>query len=116
METRRPLIVEIKRGSLEDGPGIRTVVFFKGCPLRCVFCQNPETQEPGAEVFFSPKECIECGACAANCPEGAIDLASSERVRHERCARCGRCAETCPGKGLRQIGVYFPVEVLAGIL
>ena len=63
-----PSIVAVKRHSLEDGPGIRSVVFFKGCPLRCVFCQNPETQDPRPEIAFYEERCIRCGQCAAACP------------------------------------------------
>jgi pyruvate formate lyase activating enzyme len=111
-----PLIVDIKRDSREDGPGIRSVVFFKGCPLRCLFCQNPETQDPKVEIVFSDKECIHCGTCAMNCPQGAIDLGFSERIHRDKCLRCGRCASVCPGKGLRQIGFHYPVEVLTDIL
>ena len=66
-----PLIVDIKRHSLEDGPGIRSVVFFKGCPLRCVFCQNPETQDFGPQIVFRSRRCIDCGACVAACPQQA---------------------------------------------
>lgn len=115
-ESRVPLIVDVKRNSLEDGPGIRSVVFFKGCPLRCAFCQNPEAQDPEAEIAFSARECIRCGECAMVCPQGAIDLEFSGRIRREKCLRCGKCAGICPGKGLRRIGSYYPVEVLTGIL
>jgi len=111
-----PLIVDIKRHSLEDGPGIRSVVFFKGCPLRCIFCQNPETQDPGLEIAFSPKECIQCGRCAEVCPQGAIDLEFPGRIHRERCIRCGECARICPGKGLRLMGAYYPAETLTEIL
>lgn len=111
-----PLIVDIKSHSLEDGPGIRTVVFFKGCPLRCVHCHNPETQDKGIEIAFLPSDCIRCGTCAEVCPEGAIDLASPGRILRKRCTRCGRCAEECPGRGLSLIGVYYPVARLADIL
>jgi pyruvate formate lyase activating enzyme len=61
--------VDIKRHSLEDGPGIRSVVFFKGCPLRCVFCQNPETQEFGPEIAFRSRRCIDCKSCIGACPQ-----------------------------------------------
>lgn len=111
-----PLIVEIKRHSLEDGPGIRSVVFFKGCPLRCLFCHNPEAQEPGLEILFSPTECISCGACAEACPMGAASLGLTERIDRERCRRCGRCVQACPGRGLRQVGTFYPVEELAELL
>lgn len=116
MEVRRPLIVEVKRGSLEDGPGIRTVVFFKGCPLRCVFCQNPEAQGPGPEIAFVAQRCIRCGSCSAQCQQNAIDLLASSRIDRRRCDLCGRCAAECPSGALRLIGKYWPVETLAELL
>ena len=113
---KRPLVVDIKRHSLEDGPGIRTVVFFKGCPLNCIFCQSPETVDPEVEIAFSQRECIRCGSCAEICPEDAIDFELPERIRRDRCLRCGKCAHVCPGKGLRKIGSYYSVDTLAEIL
>lgn len=111
-----PLIVDIKRHSLEDGPGIRSVVFFKGCPLRCIFCHSPETQSRGVEIAFSPRECIHCGSCRDACPQGAIDLEFPGRIQREKCISCGTCAGVCPGKGLRLIGSYYSVETLTEIL
>ena len=111
-----PLVVEIKRDSHEDGPGIRSVVFFKGCPLRCVFCHSPETQDPKGEIVFSARECTNCGICVDSCPQGAIELSRPERIDREKCLRCGQCAGVCPGDGLRLIGRYYPVEELMEIL
>ena len=115
-KVKSPLIFDIKRHSLEDGPGIRSVAFFKGCPLRCIFCQNPESQDPGVEIAFSVRECIHCGRCADVCPQGAIDLEFPGRIHREKCTRCGECVRVCPGKGLRRIGAYYSVETLTGIL
>ena len=103
---KTPLIVDIKRDRREDGPGIRSVVFFKGCSLRCVFCQNPETQSSGVEIAFSSRECIRCGKCAEACPQRAVDLQLPGRIQRDKCNLCRRCAEVCPGKGLRMIGAY----------
>lgn len=111
-----PLIVDIKRHSLEDGPGIRSVVFFKGCSLRCIFCHSPETQNRRVEIAFSPRECIHCGSCRDACPQGAIDLEFPGRIQREKCISCGTCAGVCPGKGLRLIGSYYSVETLTEIL
>lgn len=111
-----PLIVDIKRHSLEDGPGIRSVVFFKGCPMRCIFCQNPEAQETVQEIAFSDKDCIRCGRCKDVCPHGAIDVEISTLIDRDKCTRCGECTKTCPGNGLRLIGKYYPVETITEIL
>ena len=111
-----PLIVEIKRHSLEDGPGIRSVVFFKGCPLRCTFCHSPETQDPKVDIAFSARECLHCGKCADSCPQGAIDLSRPERINRDKCIRCGQCDSICPGNALRKIGQYYPIDTLTEIL
>lgn len=135
----KPLIADIKRGSLEDGPGIRSVVFFKGCPLQCIFCHNPETQSPCVEIAFSEKDCIRCGRCKEVCPENAIALhpqipsppfqmqgegqgggelrpSFENHINRTRCTRCGECVIICPGQGLRSIGRYYEVEKLTEIL
>ena len=111
-----PLVTDIKRHSFEDGPGIRSVVFFKGCLLHCIFCHNPETQNPRMEIAFSTRECIRCGNCEQACPEGAIDLDFPDRIDRGKCNSCGKCAEDCPGKGLRSIGKYYSIETLTEIL
>jgi pyruvate formate lyase activating enzyme len=110
-----PLIVDIKRHSLEDGPGIRSVVFFKGCPLRCVFCQNPETQNPGPEMAFRPRSCIGCGGCTTVCPSQALAHGPAALDRRS-CQACGACARVCPSGALSLVGQRFSegeiVEVL----
>lgn len=113
---KMPLIFDIKRNSLEDGPGIRSVVFFKGCPLRCIFCHNPESQDAMVEIAFSAKDCIRCGNCEKACPEKAINLANPEHIDRDKCTRCGECVSVCPGNGLRAVGTYYEVEALAEIL
>ena len=111
-----PLIVDVKRESLEDGPGMRSVVFFKGCPLRCTFCHNPESQSPDPEIAFSLRACIRCGKCAEGCPQGAADFDFESRIHREKCVGCGQCAEGCPGRGLRLVGTYRDPESLAQVL
>ncbi len=114
--THDPLIVSIKRHSLEDGPGIRSVVFFKGCPMRCVFCHNPETREPGYEIGFSAERCLQCGACAEACPRSAIELSLPGRIRRQACRVCGDCAAACPTGALTLIGTPYRVEELTEVL
>lgn len=80
---------------MHDGPGIRTTVFFKGCPLRCIWCHNPETQSKSTRIFFYPDKCLECGACSI-CPAKAHLLDERHVFVRELCMHCGRCAEICP--------------------
>jgi pyruvate formate lyase activating enzyme len=115
-ERQTPLVVDVKRHSLEDGPGIRSVVFFKGCLMDCVFCQNPETKDHNQEIAFYDGECVHCGKCSDVCDHEAIDLEMPGRIDRDKCVRCGKCAEACPGGGLRLIGRFLPVESLAEIL
>jgi len=111
-----PLVVDIKRDSLEDGPGIRTAVFFKGCPLRCTFCHSPETQDPRIDIAFSERKCLRCRRCADSCPQGAIDLSITQRIDRVKCTRCSQCVAICPGEALRRIGRFYPVDSLVEIL
>ena len=114
---RRPCIASIRRGSHDDGPGIRTVVFFKGCPLRCVFCQNPETQERRLELSFASERCIGCRACVAVCPNGCIiDGDPQHRIQRAACQRCAACAQACPTSALQSVGREFSITELAEAL
>lgn len=116
MLAARPLIFDIKRGSLEDGPGIRTTVFLKGCNLRCLWCQNPESLDPDPEIGFYPRDCINCGDCVAACPESACQLENPARIDREKCTRCGDCVAVCPGKALRMLGRFYAVEELLEVV
>lgn len=107
-----PLIFDIRRFALDDGPGIRTTVFFKGCPLACAWCHNPESQNPAAEIAFRGEICIECGECREICPQGAIHQPGTTRIERQRCDACGRCAEHCPTTALRLVGEPIGVEAL----
>jgi pyruvate formate lyase activating enzyme len=117
-ETRRPLIFDIHRYALDDGPGIRSTVFFKGCPLNCIWCHNPEGICSGPELFYQPRECIACGECLTACPRQALSLEGPLiRVDRRRCDACGQCAARCPAKALTIKGHYHePGALVAALL
>ena len=107
-------VVEIQRFCTHDGPGLRTTVFFKGCPLRCVWCHNPETQRLESEVMLHTSLCVGCGACVEICPAGAQILTQTDRVRKvELCVGCGKCAEVCPTEACRPVGQEMTPEEIA---
>ncbi|MBN1669780.1 MAG: glycyl-radical enzyme activating protein [Kiritimatiellae bacterium] len=98
-------IFDIQRFSLHDGPGIRTTVFFKGCPLRCLWCHNPESVSPQPVLAFYRDRCVRCGACAKACPNGAHELRDDAHLLHrDRCRACGACAAVCPVRALELVG------------
>lgn len=115
-ERRRPLIAEIKRNSLDDGPGIRSVVFFKGCPLACVWCHNPECISAKPEIMFQREACINAGDCRRVCPEGAIGAAGPGAIDLSKCTLCGDCIDECPSGALSIVGKYYSPDDLVETL
>ena len=107
----KAVIFDIQRYSVHDGPGIRTVVFFKGCSLRCKWCQNPESLRRSPDLGFLSERCISCKNCEKACPEGAI-LSGARRIDRLLCTVCGECIETCYSEALRMIGVEVGEEEL----
>jgi pyruvate formate lyase activating enzyme len=101
------------RGAVHDGPGIRTVVFFKGCPLRCRWCHSPETQTFGADVLLLKDRCIGCGGCVEVCACGAASLsAEGPAVDRARCEGCGRCGDRCPACAREVQGGWMTVDAV----
>ncbi len=107
---KAPLVLEMKGNSLDDGPGIRTAIFFKGCPLSCIWCHNPESKKAEAQLSVSLDDCIGCGTCEKTCPEGAASPQKEGIVDRSRCTLCFKCTETCPPKALERVGKEYSVE------
>jgi pyruvate formate lyase activating enzyme len=97
-------IFDIKRYAINDGPGIRTAVFFKGCPLRCWWCHNPEGQSFQPQLMYRKNRCKSSGACIEACPQQAIRWENGPVIDWERCDQCGKCAEVCYAGALEMVG------------
>lgn len=111
----RGMVFDIERFAVHDGPGIRSLVFFKGCPLKCWWCANPEGQNPRPEIGYGRNNCVACRRCVSVCPTGAISD-SRERIDRQRCIVCGACASVCPSAALTVIGRELSVpEVMATV-
>lgn len=106
------LIFDVQRYSIQDGPGIRTTVFFKGCPLRCWWCHNPEGIDSGKELMYFEYKCLHCGTCAHVCPMGAIEFDGIPIIRRSMCIACGSCSASCPSDALKLIGKEYTVGEL----
>jgi pyruvate formate lyase activating enzyme len=112
------MVFDIQKFSIHDGPGIRTTVFLKGCPLKCLWCHNPESQQSEQEISFMPEKCIGCGWCFKNCPQKGHVMENGKHVLHrELCIRCGKCTEKCYAGANTIIGREMTVEeVIAEVL
>jgi pyruvate formate lyase activating enzyme len=89
-------IFDIKKYSINDGPGIRTTIFFSGCPLSCLWCHNPESLSLVPELLYREGRCLRCGACVETCPEDAVNMVHSSIITdREKCIRCENCISTC---------------------
>lgn len=104
------IVFNIQNYCVSDGPGIRTIIFFKGCPLRCLWCENPESINPLAQISFNASKCIICKKCQKVCLANAIDFKSTQRINWSLCNNCGACLEVCMSEALEMIGKKMSVE------
>lgn len=107
------LIFDIKRYAINDGPGIRTTIFMKGCPLSCVWCHNPEGLSSRKQKLYTKKRCIGCRTCVENCPQKVLTLTPDGIVSdHSLCDLCGKCAEVCPAMAMEFSGTDYSIDYL----
>ena len=111
MPEAEAIVFDVQRFSVHDGPGIRTTVFFKGCPLRCRWCQNPESLRPQPEIAFYADRCHNSRDCGPACPQEALQW-NGDRIIRQRCDACGRCAEACAYEALRVVGRKVSADAL----
>ena len=113
-ENEKLILLEIHRMAIPNGPGIRTTVHFKGCPLRCVWCSTPESQKTAIQLGSRPENCIGCGTCFSVCKHGAIETDETGRavVNRQKCSECMECTNLCYSNALTPIGNYVTAEEL----
>ena len=117
-EVRMGVIFDIQKFCIHDGPGIRTTVFLKGCPLRCAWCHNPESQRQKSELLYTGHSCIGCGACLSVCPDHAHRIEDGTHILDRAlCRACGICAKACPAQALSIAGKEVSAEeILSEVL
>lgn len=109
--TRKGIVFDIKKYAIDDGPGIRTTIFLKGCPLHCWWCHNPEGQASGPELMHRRRRCIGCGECVKGCSRRAISLVKEQIfIDRKKCDLCGKCSSRCPTGALTIVGKEMSVR------
>ncbi|NFI56641.1 glycyl-radical enzyme activating protein [Clostridium botulinum] len=107
----KALICNIEKYATHDGPGIRTVVFFKGCPLKCIWCSNPETQSKKNELYYNKKKCIGCGSCIKSCDKNALSFEDDLiKIDRDKCNSCGKCTDICPTNALNLVAKEMTID------
>ncbi|NLY71659.1 MAG: glycyl-radical enzyme activating protein [Clostridiales bacterium] len=116
--TESILVGSLQKFSIEDGPGIRTTIFFKGCPLNCKWCHNPELIDPRQQLIQSPNNCIGCGYCIKVCPNDAVTMDPEEGIVIDRakCDVCLKCADECYAEALRPVAKPMTIDEILSIV
>ena len=109
-------VLDIQRMSTEDGPGLRTTVFLKGCPLACTWCHNPESIDPRSHVEWKGVLCIGCGICGTACPQNGITYDEDGVHTADFCNACGTCTRECPTQALELKGVNYTIDDLYDVV
>jgi len=111
---RKGFIYDLQRFAIHDGPGIRTLVYMKGCPLKCQWCSSPQTQKSKLEIMHNEINCKKCGRCIDLCPVHVIAISDDDEIIIDRelCTSCGQCVEICPNQALKLIGYHITFEEL----
>jgi len=107
---------DVRHMQTHDGPGIRTTVFMKGCPLRCAWCHNLESFSMAQEVWWQADRCIGCGKCVEACPEGAIRTDEGIQIDRNKCTGCAACADVCPSKAMQALRIDWSVDALFNVI
>lgn len=109
--SNKGIIFNIQKFSIHDGPGIRTTVFFKGCPLKCKWCSNPESQLSNIEIHFDQSKCSKCKTCIVNCNQNALSLSDNKiTIDNKKCIGCLKCVSICPNKAIENEGNYKEIK------
>jgi len=111
-------IFDIKRFSYNDGPGVRTVVFFKGCSMDCFWCQNPESKSQESDILYYKDKCIACGNCIKFCPKSCFSFDENQDIvyKREECIKCGICCDNCYPEALQKVGEFIDTDKIIDVL
>ena len=110
------VIFDCKRFAVQDGEGLRTTLFLKGCPLRCPWCQNPEGLRREVQLWHRQSQCLQCGCCAQACKKDSISMQPCPVIDRTRCDACGACVTACPAAAMELCGKEISAEQAAALL